>query len=202
MGYINQPPDLRTMWQDFERRLRKLETAQRFTAPDVATEPTYPRTGDIIYLNSDGYLEYWNGADWVIIADNNVASPKIAYTPTWTGTGLAFTGTPATGHYIKIGKMVFYEIQVNCATVTNFGSGQYSITLPAGLTPSGDYQHLGGLHKASSHYTLLADVNSGSTTVVLYHPTANGTQDIFSYNKPTTLTTGSNWYISGSYFVA
>ena len=79
MGYINQPFDLRQFAQDIYARLRKLETAQRFTAPDVSTEPTYPRTGDIIYLNTDNYLEYWNGTEWVVIADNNIGSPKIAF---------------------------------------------------------------------------------------------------------------------------
>jgi hypothetical protein len=51
MGYINQTPNLRDMFQDIEARLRKLETAQRFTAPVVTTDPTNPRKGDI-WINS------------------------------------------------------------------------------------------------------------------------------------------------------
>lgn len=49
MAYINQPPDLRVMQEDTESRLRKLETAVRFTAPNVTTDPPFPRTGDIWY---------------------------------------------------------------------------------------------------------------------------------------------------------
>jgi hypothetical protein len=51
MAYINQPPDLHAIQADIDSRLRKLETAQRFTAPVVTTDPTNPRKGDI-WINS------------------------------------------------------------------------------------------------------------------------------------------------------
>lgn len=51
MAYINQPPDLRTIQADMDSRVRKLETAVRFTAPSVTTDPTNPRKGDI-WLNT------------------------------------------------------------------------------------------------------------------------------------------------------
>ena len=97
--------------------------------------------------------------------------------------------------------MIFYTIRVNCTTVTAFGTGQYSLTLPTGLNPSYDFQHVGGLHKGSNHYTLLADLEAGTNVVTLYHPTSNGAQDVFNYNKPTVLTTASYFYISGTYFI-
>lgn len=205
MAYINQPPDLRTMFADLDQRLRKLETAQRLTAPNVnfsTSTPTNPRVGDMYYDTNATLLKYWNGTSWIEIADDNLSTPRISYTPTWSGTGLAFTGTPATGTYIRVGKMIFYNIQVACTTVTNFGTGQYSITLPAGLAPATSFQHLGGLHKNTDHYTLLADLGAASTSITLYHPAANGSQDIFSYNKPTVMTTAVTWYISGTYFIA
>lgn len=202
MAYINQPPALQQMFADLDSRLRKLETAQRFTAPDVPSQPTYPRIGDIIYNNTSDQMQYWDGTQWVVFADNNLGTPVVSYTPTWAGTGLAFTGTPAIGRYSRVGKMITYNIQVNCATVTNFGTGQYSITLPTGLPSGYSFQQLGGLHKNADHFTLLADLGAGSTSVTLYHPTANGSQDIFSYNKPTVLTTACTWYISGTYFLA
>ena len=202
MAYINQPADLRSLFTDLDNRIKKLENAARFTAPDVPTEPTYPRIGDIIYDNTTDQMKYWNGTIWVVFGDNNLGVPVITYTPTWSGTGLAFTGTPATGRYSRVGKMITYNIQVNCATVTNFGTGQYSSTLPSTLPPGYSNQQVGGLHKGSDHFTLLADLGASSSTIVLYHPTANGSQDIFSHNKPTTLTTACTWYISGTYFIA
>jgi hypothetical protein len=205
MAYINQPFDLRMIMSDLDQRLRKLETAQRLTAPNVnfsTSTPTNPRIGDMYYDTYGLYLKYWNGTAWIEIADDNLGTPRLSYTPTWSGTGLAFTGTPATGTYIRVGKMVFYNIQVACTNVTNFGTGQYSITLPTGLAPATSFQHLGGLHKGADHFTLLADLGASSTSITLYHPTANGAQDIFSHNKPTTLTTSVTWYVSGTYFIA
>ena len=53
-----------------------------------------------------------------------------SYSPVWSGTGLAFTGTPATGFYVKIGNFIQVQISVDFDNVSNFGSGQYSLTLP------------------------------------------------------------------------
>jgi hypothetical protein len=51
MAYINQPPDLRQLFADLSDRLRKLETATRFTFPNVSSDPTNPRKGDA-WLNT------------------------------------------------------------------------------------------------------------------------------------------------------
>ncbi len=51
MAYINQPPDLRTIFSDLDQRLKKLETATRFTFPVVTSDPTSPRIGDA-WLNT------------------------------------------------------------------------------------------------------------------------------------------------------
>lgn len=46
MAYINQPPDLRALQADINNRLRLLETANRFTFPNVTVDPTNYRIGD------------------------------------------------------------------------------------------------------------------------------------------------------------
>ena len=49
MPYMNQPQDLNRIFTDIDSRLRKLETAVRFTAPNVdfsTNTPTNPRPGD------------------------------------------------------------------------------------------------------------------------------------------------------------
>ena len=51
MPFTNLPPSLKDIIDDILSRLRKLETAQRFTAPNVTTDPTNPRKGDI-WLNT------------------------------------------------------------------------------------------------------------------------------------------------------
>jgi hypothetical protein len=72
MAYINQPPELRVMFQEIYNRLNKLETAQRFTAPNVnisTNAPTNPRTGDIFFDTSTNKLVFWNGTNWRKITD-------------------------------------------------------------------------------------------------------------------------------------
>lgn len=67
MAYINQPPNLKTMFQDIYNRLSKLETAQRFTAPSVnfdTNTPTNPRVGDLFYDEDSEHIVYWNGTVW------------------------------------------------------------------------------------------------------------------------------------------
>lgn len=204
MPYINQPPDLFALFQSVYDRLRKLETANRFTAPDVTTEPAYPRVGDIIYDNTTDQMKYWNGTEWVVFADDYLGVPKIAFTSTWTGTGLTYTGTPATGYYSRVGKMIFFTIRVDCTNVTNFGTGNYSLTLPAGLTPSVHNLVTGGIHDTSTgnHLLIYLDVVPSSTTAELYYSQSNGTMADMDYNHPLSLTTEDYFYFNGMYFLA
>jgi hypothetical protein len=62
MGYINQPFDLRAYFEDILSRIRKLETAQRFTVPIVTTDPTNPRNGDMWYNSTTSQLKFQNSA--------------------------------------------------------------------------------------------------------------------------------------------
>lgn len=204
MGYINQQPDLQKYFAGIDTRLRLLETAARFTAPNVTTEPTYPRVADIIYDNTTDQMKYWNGTEWVVFADDYLGVPKIAFTSTWSGTGLTFTGTPATGHYSRVGKMIFFQIRVNCTTVTNFGTGNYSLTLPAGLTPNMSSLVNGGLHHVATgeHYLIYMDIGNGSTNTELYYPQANGTMARMDHNSPHTLQVADFFYFNGMYFLA
>lgn len=121
-----------------------------------------------------------------------------SYTPNWTGTGLAYTGTPAVGSYVKIGNLVTFHIQVTLTNVTNFGTGQYSITLP--FAPIGDYAFRdGGIHAAGNHYTVMADAEAGSTTMDLWYIAGTGQDQPMDHNSPHTLTTTNKFYINGTY---
>jgi hypothetical protein len=70
MAYINQPPDLRVIFNDIYQRLLKLETAVRFTAPNVnlvTNTPTNPRVGDIFYDTNSNSVKYWNGSAFITL---------------------------------------------------------------------------------------------------------------------------------------
>jgi hypothetical protein len=123
------------------------------------------------------------------------------YSPSWTGTGLAYTGTPAVGSYVKIGKLVTFHIQVTLTNVTNFGTGQYFITLP--FAPIGDYAFRdGGIHAAGNHYTVMADAEAGTTSMDLWYIASSGQDMPMDHNSPHTLTTTSKFYINGTYIAA
>ena len=51
MGYINQSPDIFELFKELTDRLDRLETTQRFTLPNVTTDPAHPRIGDA-WLNT------------------------------------------------------------------------------------------------------------------------------------------------------
>ena len=204
MAYINQPFDLRMIMSDLDQRLRKLETATRFTAPDVATEPTYPRTADIIYETTDDQMKYWNGTEWVVFADNNLGVPIVNYTPVWSslGTPPTYSAGALTGRYIKISKWCFWTVYANLTSVTNFGTGQYTLTVPFAPLLSNAMRD-GGLHEGTNHYGIMLDITPvGGTTGKMYYPGSSGKDEPFDRNSPHVLTTTDFWYISGAYLIA
>ena len=128
------------------------------------------------------------------------------YSPVWTGAGLAYTGTPATGQYAKIGDLVFFTAEVQCDTVTNFGStnnGGYFLTLP--YAPAGDYVFRnGGIHHETQgyHYSIAADAEGGDANMRLFFTGSNGQDEVFDANTPHTLETSDYFYVSGLYIRA
>jgi len=67
MGYINQPFALKPFFDDLAARVRKLETAQRFTVPIVTTDPTNPRNGDMWYNSTSSQLKFRDSAGTIRI---------------------------------------------------------------------------------------------------------------------------------------
>lgn len=124
------------------------------------------------------------------------------YTPTWSATGLTYTGTPANGYYIKIGNLINFHIIVSCATVTNFGtnSSQYHLTLPVASAYHYAFRD-GAIHHPAQnfHFQLMADVASNSNDLRLYYTGSNGLDVAMDYNSPHTLETGDFFYINGTY---
>jgi len=209
MPFINLPPVLSELFDGLDKRLKKVEYAKRFTAPiwDFSTgNPQYPQQGDIFFDTNTNMFRYYNGSTWYVIADNNVATPVVSFTPTWSGTGLTYTGTPTTGQYQKVGKQIHFWIQVNCATVTNFGTGQYSVTLPTAPTFGYAFRE-GAIHDVSggNHVQLMGDANTGNATLPLYYSYQHAgalADTAFSQGNPITLTTSDFFYIAGNYLTA
>jgi hypothetical protein len=139
------------------------------------------------------------------------------YSPTFSATGLAFTGSGATyptynSYYIKTGKLVSFVIEVSCVTVTNFGTGQYKLQLP--FTPAVGFNHFPGWAQVDTavnpdvtdgHVILNVD-HAGITDVldVHYLKQSGGAktaiiEGLFLQGTPVTLTASSKIYINGTY---
>lgn len=87
-------------------------------------------------------------SDAAVITVAGASGPNpiaVRYTPTFSATGLTFTGSGTAypsynSWYVKHGQFVTFAIQIDCTTVTAFGTGQYKTELPiAPLTPGAHF---------------------------------------------------------------
>lgn len=203
MAYINQPADLRAYFADIESRLRKLETAQRFTTPNVdfsTNTPTNPRIGDQFFDTNAQLIKYWNGTQWVEIADN-LYSTTINNLPTTiqsVNNNMVYTGNPCDIEVQRIGKMITANATITCTNITNFGTGQIYINMPVGIpTRSHDLAAGGFLVDNGNYYTIFATLGATDNKMYLWHPTSNGGSDALTHNKPANLDTTSVINITG-----
>jgi hypothetical protein len=203
MAYINQPPDLRVMFNDIYQRLSKLETAQRFTTPNVdfsTNTPTNPRIGDQFFDTDAELIKYWNGTQFVEVADNLYGTSIITLPTTIqsVNNNMVYTGNPCLIEVQRIGKMITANALINFTNVTNFGTGQIYINIPVGIpTRAHDLQAGGFLLDGGTYYTIFATLGASATKMYLRHPTSNGGSDTVTHNKPTTLDTTSVINITG-----
>jgi hypothetical protein len=209
MAYINQPPDLFMMFQDLNDRLRKLETAVRFTAPNVdfaTSTPTNPRVGDQFYDTDAELMKYWNGTAYIELADNNLSTTIIetnnAVLKT-TNNNIIFTGQPVLVESQRIGKMITAYAEIDGTTVTNWGTGQIYVQLPAGFPVfAHDVIASGSILDGGTLYTIFAKITQGDNKMYLFHPTSNGGSDIVDYNSPAVLDSTSVITINGVAIIA
>jgi hypothetical protein len=209
MAYINQPPDLFMMFQDLNDRLRKLETAVRFTAPNVdfaTNTPTNPRIGDQFYDTDAELMKYWNGTSFVELADNNLATSIIITnngTLKTVNNNIVFTGQPLLIESQRIGKMITAYAEINGTTVSNWGTGQIYFELPVGFPVfAHDVIASGSILDGGTLYTIFGKITQGDNKMYLFHPTSNGGSDTVTHNKPTVLDTGSTIVINGVAIIA
>lgn len=125
-----------------------------------------------------------------------------SYSPVWSGTGLAYSGTPATGTYIKIGNLVTVQIDVEFDTVSNFGSGQYFLTLPIASKYHTDVFG-GSIHQITNqgtdHYSIKGHLSDASSTFSIWTIGSNSQDQIFNHTNPVNLDTNDKFHMSFSY---
>lgn len=143
----------------------------------------------------------------------------VRYSPTFSATGMTFTGTGTTyptynSYYVKFGQMVSFWIAVDLSTVTNFGTGQYKLQLPvAPLAGTSNHFHSWlwvdptENPDTAGHHILVADHPSGSSTLDMHYIKSGPANQAvieqqFKQGAPDTLTTASRFYVNGTYISA
>ena len=125
-----------------------------------------------------------------------------SYNPVWSGTGLEFTGTPATGFYIKMGNFVIVQIDVIFTTVSNFGTGQYSLTIPFASKYHTDV-YGGSIHdvvnQGIDHYSIKGHLSPSSVNMSIWNIGSSAKDEPFDHNSPFVLSTADKFHMSFSY---
>ena len=125
-----------------------------------------------------------------------------SFNTTWSGTGLTYTGNPIlTSTYIKIGNLVLVQYDVSCANVTDFGTGQYSLTLPFQSRYHTDV-YGGSIHDVSAtidHYSIKGHLVANSNIVTIWSVASSAKDEPFDHNSPFVLTTTDKFHMSFVY---
>lgn len=125
-----------------------------------------------------------------------------SYNSVWSGTGLTYTNTPTTASYIKIGNWVMVQIDVAFTNVSNFGSGQYSLTIPFASKYHTDVFG-GSIHKITNqgidHYSIKGHLSDGSSTFTIWAIGSNAADQAFDHDSPVNIDTDDRFHMSFSY---
>lgn len=126
------------------------------------------------------------------------APSKQSYGAVWSGTGLVYTGNPVTSYYQRTGDHVQVSISIVCTNVTNFGSGQYSVTLP--VAPNSAPLIRGTLTIGANRYNIVGVTTAGSTDMTLWYWAGNPVvATLLDHNSPSNWQTSSKLDLYGSY---
>ena len=155
-------------------------------------------------LNQDLYIGNTQGNLTLIAFGSGVSNPT-AFDPQFTDASATTAGVVVTGSYTLIGPLCYFRVYVDFSTCTNFGTGQYQVTLPF---PSVETMRIAGgtLHQTSGnslyHIAGVTDVVASTTVHKLYY--SGSTTDLaFKFNTPVGATTvTSHFDISGIYQIA
>lgn len=200
---------------------------QGFTYQGTYSSSTTYNYYDVVTYNGSSYIcmannVYANQPDisqfWAVIAQKGATgatgpagatlSPtEVSYTVgggTTGGTQPTFNGAPMFyASYVKVGKLVHFRVNVLFTNITNFGTGQYYVTLPF----SAKYDHYmrdGQVDDNSQNkkYSISGHTAAGSNVVLLYSTSSSGNEVPFTSSVPFNLATADDFHISGTYIEA
>jgi hypothetical protein len=112
-----------------------------------------------------------------------------------------FSSTPMfDGSYVKTGPLVYFRVNVDMSNITDFGSGQYYMTLPFNAKYHASLNG-GHLHDNSNNnnYVIHGEVSEGSNIIELSYIGTNGQNQPFDHNSPIALQSVDFFHVSGTY---
>lgn len=124
----------------------------------------------------------------------------VAWTPVLDGVGFTQTSNPATGTYMRYGRMIVVNLLIPFSEVTDFGTGQYSVTLPFAASFHQDVV-AGSLHNtnASAHYTVKGHLSDASNVMTIWYISGASRDEPFTHNSPISLDTTDLFHMSFIY---
>jgi hypothetical protein len=163
------------------------------TGPSGPAGPTGPQ-GEIGPVGPQGEP----GADG---AAATFADP-VSWNPSFTSQDLTFAQSPSpiTGDYIKYGRLVHCSVDVPFSAVTNFGNGQYQMSLPFPVARETD-MFGGTLHSSTGDfYTIKGHADfPGATSMTLWYISVVSKDAPLDRNSPFELTTQDKLHMSFTY---
>lgn len=151
-------------------------------------------------------MQEWYTMGDIVETVNITQGEEVSYTVGGgtSGTQPEFSGPPLfSGSYIKIGKLVHFQIQVDMDNITNFGTGQYFVTLPFKVAHGYMFRD-GCLHDISTsrEYHISGHAYTDSNLMELFTSDTQG-NTLYDYPftsvEPVVLTVADNFHISGTY---
>lgn len=125
-----------------------------------------------------------------------------SYNSVWSGTGLTYTNSPVTASYIKIGNLVQVQIDVLLSSVSNFGTGAYSLTVPFASKYHTDV-YGGSVHdvvnQGIDHYSIKGHLTPGSVTMTIWDMSSAAKDEPMDANSPFNLSQADRFHMSFSY---
>lgn len=142
------------------------------------------------------------------------------WTPSFSATGLTFTGTGSThpaykSYYAKNGSVVSFWIEIDMTTVTNFGTGQFKSELPF-MPISGSLNHFAGWVNVdpsqnpdlAGHIILNVDHLANTKELDFHYLKQAGgaktaiVEAMLVQNTPVVFTTATIMYVNGTYLTS
>lgn len=147
-----------------------------------------------------------NGRDSLRIKGADLKSGNVSFASVLSTNGTQPTFSATFGpiaSYVKLGDLVYFQIEIAMTNITNFGSGQYALSLPFESNQSIRIQG-GWMHDASTgrRYGLSGYVakNTNSLTLsILDVSTTRAFDANFTSADPVTLVVSDSFHIAGSY---